>query len=309
MAKTKATAQTESENKPEQEQQQPENADTSSAITLASSTDVDSSDAVDGELIPLNDAEKKRLQDLEDEIHTSANKMAFALKEISDDKLYRETHSLFEDYCSEQLGISRRFASYQIKFAEMCLLFQEQSVPLLPTSEWQIRPLNGLSSEQQVKFWLKSCKKAGGKIPSGELVQSVKKEEQQKEKGGYEPIEEGLCVRVVRASKDTIKDRIGYWGLVENKTSRGTYAVTFPDKTIKAIPREALREVELETNKLELKKDLLEQLKAIYDSNESKEPVVKELLRYFGKKQSEDFTSLEQEILQLVQNDLKKPSQ
>ena len=113
---------------------------------------------------------------------------------------------------------------------------------------------------------------------------------------------------MVRASKDSIKDCVGYWGFVENRTKSDTYAVVFPDKTIKAIPREALREIELESNKLELKKKLFEQLKVIYDSNESKESVVEELLQYFGKKQSDSFTTLEQEIIQLVQNALKSPS-
>ena len=259
---------------------------------------------------PLTAEEKELLAELENKIHTSLNTAAFALKEISDKKLYRETHKRFEDYCEEQLQISRRFASYQINFARIIEEFKkEQDVPFLPTSESQVRALAKLEPEERKTIWLKSCQEAGDKVPSRETVQSIVKEAKQKEKTKYEPIEEGACVLVVRASKDSLKDRVNYWGFVENRTKSDTYTVVFPDKSIRAIPREALREVELESNKLALKKELFEQLKPIYDSKESKESVVVELLQYFGKKQEATFTTLEQEILNLVQNALKSPSE
>ncbi len=254
---------------------------------------------------PLTAEEKERLAELENTFCTSLNTAAFALKEISDRKLYRETHRLFEDYCEEQLQISRRFASYQINFARIIEEFEkEQDVPFLPTSESQVRALAKLEPEERKALWLKSCKKAGNKVPSRETVQLVIKQIRQQEEG-YEPIETGACVVIVRASKESLKGYAGYWGFVESVSKKNTYTITLPEKTLRGVPREDLQEVSLEPDKLALRKELFEQLQAIYGSNENREPVVEELLAYFGKKREEAFTSLEKEILGIVREAVK----
>ena len=256
---------------------------------------------------PLTSEEKERLAELEDSFRTSLNTAAFALKEISDRKLYRETHRLFQDYCEEQLQISRRFASYQINFARIVEEFEkEQDVPFLPTSESQVRALAKLTSEERKALWLESCKKAGNKVPSRETVQSVVQQIRQQEKE-YESIETGACVVIVRASKETLKGYPGYWGFVESVSKKNTYTVALPEKTLRGLPREDLEKVSLEPDKLELRRELFEQLKVIYGSNEDCEPVVEELLEYFGKKQEETFSSLEREILGLVWEAMKAP--
>lgn len=254
---------------------------------------------------PLTAEEKERLAELEDSFRTSLNTAAFALKEISDRKLYRETHKTFEEYCEEQLSISRRFASYQINFARIVEEFEkEQDVPFLPTSESQVRALAKLEPEERKALWLKSCKKAGNKVPSRETVQLVVKQVKQQEKE-YEPIETGACVVIVRASKESLKGYAGYWGFVESVSKKNTYTVALPEKTLRGVPREDLQEVLLEPEKLDSRKELFEQLKAIYSSNENREPVVEELLEYFGKKREETFTSLEKEILGLLREAMK----
>lgn len=253
---------------------------------------------------PLTAEEKDRLAELEDSFRISLNTAAFALKEISDYKLYRENYKTFEDYCEEQLSISRRFASYQINFARIVEEFkEEQDVPFLPTSESQVRALAKLEPEERKALWLRSCKKAGNKVPSRETVQSVVQQVRQQEKE-YEPIEPGAYVVIVPASKESLKGYGGYWGFVESVSKKNTYTVALPEKTLRGVPREDLKEVSLEPEKLASRKELFEQLKAIYSSNESREPMVEELLGYFAKKREETFTSLEKDILKLIQTSL-----
>lgn len=250
---------------------------------------------------PLTTQEKELLAELEQTVYTLLNKAAFALKEISDLKLYRESHERFEDYCEEQLNISRRFASYQINFARITEeLKKEQDVPFLPTSESQVRALAKLKPELRKTIWLESCNQAGGKVPSRETVQSVVKQASQIEQ--YEPIEKDACVFIVRASIESSKNLVGYWGFVDTISKNNTYTVVLPQKKLTGVPREALRSLKLESKKLHSSKELFEQLKAIYDSNSSHESVVKELLQYFGKKKEPIETTLEKDLIHLLHN-------
>lgn len=44
---------------------------------------------------------------------------------------------------------------------------------ILPTSEWQVRPLTSLEPDQQREAWRKAVEEAGGKVPSGRIVKSI----------------------------------------------------------------------------------------------------------------------------------------
>ena len=44
---------------------------------------------------------------------------------------------------------------------------------ILPTSEWQVRPLTKLQPEQQVEAWTQAVEHAGGKVPSHRIVKSI----------------------------------------------------------------------------------------------------------------------------------------
>ncbi len=65
------------------------------------------------ESIKLSDEEKERLEVLRDTVKTGMKSMlsvGAALIEIKDDKLYRETHKNFGEFCDEVLGMSRQHA-------------------------------------------------------------------------------------------------------------------------------------------------------------------------------------------------------
>ena len=59
--------------------------------------------------------------------------------------------------------------STQNETDEMCT----NSAQILPTSEWQVRPLTNLEPDQQREAWQKAVEKAGGKVPSGRIVKSI----------------------------------------------------------------------------------------------------------------------------------------
>ena len=110
-----------------------------------------------------------------------------ALSQIRDRKLYRANYETFEQYCRERFNYHRSHSYRLIDAAEgvenilgkcppMGDIEQEEnkSLPILPTSERQVRPLIGLNPSQQKEVWLAAITKAKHKVPSGKIVKEVK---------------------------------------------------------------------------------------------------------------------------------------
>ncbi len=118
-----------------------------------------------------------------------------ALKEIRDRHLYRSTHKTFEEYCADRFAFTRR-RPYQLIDASiivdnilsevdrMCtnrtqndgndkIQMCTNRTQILPTSEWQVRPLTKLEPEQQAEAWTQAVENAGGKVPSHRIVKSI----------------------------------------------------------------------------------------------------------------------------------------
>ena len=93
---------------------------------------------------------------------------------LRDKRLYRSTHRTFEEYARARFGFNRS-RSYQ--FIDAATVVDNLKCPrfvgILPTSEWQIRPLTSLEPDQQRQVWQEAVEKAGGKIPSGRIVKSI----------------------------------------------------------------------------------------------------------------------------------------
>ena len=69
-----------------------------------------------------------------------------ALKELRDLRLYRDTHRSFEDYCRERFGHSRQKSNYLIAGAEIYQNLTTNRCQILPSTEYQVRPLKGRNS-------------------------------------------------------------------------------------------------------------------------------------------------------------------
>ncbi|MFW9259336.1 hypothetical protein [Nostoc sp. CALU 546] len=99
-----------------------------------------------------------------------------ALMELRDRKLYRSTHKTFEEYCRDRFGHNRR-QSYLLMDAAVIFDNLEQkcdrSDHILPTNEWQIRPLTKLDPDIQPEAWEQAVESANGKVPSHRLVKDV----------------------------------------------------------------------------------------------------------------------------------------
>ncbi len=126
-----------------------------------------------------------------------------ALMELRDRRLYRSTHSTFEDYCKDRFGYTHRRVNYLIagsvvfdNIATGTNCSQNEEVDetgtncsqnekidktrtnpsrILPTNEGQVCPLAQLEPQhqQQVEVWQRAVQEAGGKVPSARIVTDV----------------------------------------------------------------------------------------------------------------------------------------
>lgn len=77
-------------------------------------------------------------------------KMAKALLEIRDRRLYRDDFDSFETYCEERHGISRQHGYNLCDFALSVAQLQSVSTTVyIPQNEWQSRPLKQLESVEE----------------------------------------------------------------------------------------------------------------------------------------------------------------
>jgi hypothetical protein len=145
---------------------------------------------------PLSESEQKELQECEADIESGLIKMANALIKIRDKKLYRAQYGTFEAYCKARWDIKKSHAYRLLNAAEIVQNLQSvgQSPPMgdnvppdekdvvttpEPTHERQLRPLAGLSPEQQREAW--AIATANNPKPTDAEVEAAVKEVKAKE--------------------------------------------------------------------------------------------------------------------------------
>lgn len=128
---------------------------------------------------PLSKNEQKRLAELESVV--TNNFQAFydvgcALREIQQQRLYRQTHPTFADYANDLWDLARRRA-YQfiesadvidnVKQIEMCTNGTQK---IIPQNERQARVLSKYPPEKQVEIWSQAVQNLdGGKMTAGHI--------------------------------------------------------------------------------------------------------------------------------------------
>jgi len=98
-----------------------------------------------------------------------------ALIKIRDSQLYRQNYSTFERYCRERWGLARATAYRLIDASGVVINVSNwrQSLPILPTSESQVRPLVRLAPSQQIEVWTRAVETAPGGKPTAKDVEDV----------------------------------------------------------------------------------------------------------------------------------------
>lgn len=123
----------------------------------------------------LTKLEKLRLTELESTVKQGLKTfydLGKALKEIRDQKLYRESDGTFEAYCRNKWNIARRTA-YQLIDAAQVMENLAEIEGKKPTKESQVRPLSKLDPDLQIKIWEEALESATNGQPTGAAVKRL----------------------------------------------------------------------------------------------------------------------------------------
>ena len=94
-----------------------------------------------------------------------------ALLEIRDNRLYKDCHATFEDYCKERWDFTRQHAYRLMEAAEVAGNLSPMG-DILPATERQARPLTQLEPEQQREVWGRVTE-SGDKVTASRVQEEV----------------------------------------------------------------------------------------------------------------------------------------
>jgi hypothetical protein len=121
-------------------------------------------------------AEAARLTELEDVIGRGMQtfvEVGTALAEVRDSRLYRQVAATFEEYCREQWGLSKPYATQLITAADVTVAIATERPDLPPPSrEAQARELAKVEPERRAEVWTAAVESTGGK-PTASAVKAA----------------------------------------------------------------------------------------------------------------------------------------
>ncbi len=274
------------------------------------------------EVPELTEEEQRDRLHLERRVERAFFEAGKALAELRDRRLYRSTHSTFEEYCKDRFGFERRHPYRLIEAAgvvdnliKMCPIWTQNlwtqnqieddpatvhsdQLQILPTSEGQVRPMTKLEPQQQQEVWLKAVELAGGKVPTGRIVKDVVQRimERTQVPNTYQIGE--VCQILVKDNPD-LRGKGGCWAIVSavNDFSctvrmwNGEYSVGLQHlKSFNYLPEECQEMQQISDRISRVYSDLLEE-------------TVKNLLQLLGKLNRPYLTAVEEKLLTLLESE------
>ncbi|WP_416235769.1 hypothetical protein [Nostoc sp. UHCC 0252] len=282
------------------------------------------------EVEELTDEEQSDRLHLERRVERAVFEAGKALMELRDRRLYRSTHSTFEEYCKDRFGFQRRHpyrlieasavfdnlmkmcpngtqtetessdaeiysSGTQTENEEMCPI----GTQILPTSERQVRPITKLEPQQQWEVWQTAVEEAGGKVPSarvvGDVVQRIM--ERTKVPNTYQIGE--VCQILVKENPE-LRGKGGCWGIVNHvgefsctvKTWDGEYTIGLQHlKSFNYLPQEC--------GQMQQISDRI----SILRENENLEEAARAVLKHLGELKRPYLTAVEEKLLGVIEQE------
>ncbi|MBD6621311.1 hypothetical protein FNW02_37920 [Komarekiella sp. 'clone 1'] len=267
------------------------------------------------EVPELSEAEQRDRLHLERRVERAFFEAGKALAELRDRRLYRSTHSTFEEYCKDRFGFERRHPYRLIEAAgvvdnliKMCPNWTQNEIEddpatvhfdqlrILPTSEGQVRPMTKLKPQQQQEVWQQAVEQAGGKVPTGRIVKDVVQRimERTQVPNTYQI---GEVCQILAKDNPELRGKGGCWGIVRQvndfsctvKLWNGEYTVGLQYlKSFNYLPAEC-----------EQMRLVCDRITRVY--SDSLEETVKSLLQSLGKLNRPYLTAVEEKLLSVLE--------
>ncbi|WP_242059336.1 MULTISPECIES: hypothetical protein [Nostoc] len=269
------------------------------------------------EVPELTEEEQRDRLHLERRVERAFFEAGKALAELRDRRLYRSTHSTFEEYCKDRFGFERRHPYRLIEAAgvvdnliKMCPNWTQNEIEddpatvhsdqlqILPTSEGQVRPMTKLEPQEQQEVWLRAVELAGGKVPTGRIVKDVVQKimERTKVPNTYQL---GEVCQILAKDNPELRGKGGCWGIVNHvgefictvKLWDGVYTIALQHlKSYNYLPAECQQV-----------REISDRINRVY--SDSLEETVKSLLQLLGKVNRPYLTAVEEKLLSVLESE------
>ncbi len=222
------------------------------------------------------------------------------MREQTERKLYRNTHRTFEDYVKDRFGFGRSRSCRLIDAVTVVdnLTDSPKMLPnwqqILPTNEYQVRPLTKLEPDQQREAWRKAVESCGGSVPSGRLVKDIVQRIKEKPLAPVpNPYHLGEVCRIMASSDPEIKGKGGMWCIVSEIHEFSCTVKTYQGRI--TIRLDNLRLIDYSTADCEAMGKLCDRLSKLY--SDDMEEAACALLNLLGKLDRPKLTALEEKLL------------
>ncbi|RCJ24034.1 hypothetical protein A6770_28725 [Nostoc minutum NIES-26] len=281
----------------------------------------------------LTEQEQRDRLHLERKVERAFFEAGKALAELRDRRLYRSTHSTFEEYCKDRFGFERRHPYRLIEAAvvvdnlmQMCPIGtqtetdssdeQEQSVgtqnetdsskqqmcpsgtQILPTSERQVRPLTKLEPQQQQEVWQRAVQVAGGKVPSARIVTDVVQRimERTQVPNTYQI---GEVCQILALDNPELRGKGGCWGIVNHVGEFSCTVKTWDGEVTVGVKH--LRSFNYLPDECQQMQQICDRINRVYSSE--LEESVQKFLESLGRLKRSYLTGLEEKLLSVLESE------
>ncbi len=246
---------------------------------------------------PLSEEEVRDRERLERTVERAFYQAGSALQELRDRRLYRDGYDSFEDYCRGRFGHSRQKANYLIMGAAIYRTLSAANCPLLPSSEYQVRPLAVLAPQRQPTVWNEAVTEAGGKAPSNRVVRETVDKYQ--DKGKANVFEVGEVVAILAKDNPRLKGKNNCWALVTAVHPRSC-DLRLHDGAIDLVKIEYLKELGYTEGDCQTVRRLCDRLSRLREREDLEDAAVA-FLGILGKLQRPYLSALEEEMLTMLE--------
>ena len=246
---------------------------------------------------PLSEEEVRDRERLERTVERAFYQAGSALQELRDRRLYRDGYDSFEDYCRGRFGHSRQKANYLITGAAIYRTLSAANCPLLPSSEYQVRPLAVLAPQQQPTVWNEAVAEAGGRTPDHRVVRETVGK--YRDKGKANVFEVGEVVGILAKDNPRLKGKNNCWAIVTAVHLRSC-DLRLHDGAIDLVKIEYLKELGYTEGDCQTVRRLCDRLSRLREGEELEDTALA-FLGILGKLQRPYLSELEEGMLTMLE--------
>ena len=266
----------------------------------------------------LTDEEASDRLHLERKVERSFVEAGKALLELRQRKLFRSTHSTFDDYVRERFGMQRAH-SYRLMDASLIVKnLEEKCLPLgdipsnsiesspmspigrqiLPTNERQVRPLSKLNPDEQAEVWNEAVSQVGGKVPPARVVKNIVDKIRER-KPVPNPWRKNEVAQIIPKNNPDLRGKGGFWCII-TEVNDFSCTVQLYDGEYQA-KLENLKSLDYSNEQQEMVRRLCDRLSKI--KLDDAEQAVRDFVKGLGRIDRPWLTALEEKMLTVIEGD------